>query len=281
LTYSECLRISLISELGAAVSPTASGGGPFKAALLMENGFRAPQAVSLMFLGSLEDGLLLLPLVGAAVAICPPGRTVAIAISNAFMRHSTQALIIAIALVSTMAVFWIMARFGKYSGRFGWLLEKARTFWLQTLDCFRIITGPGRRKFLKTMPLAALQWGCRYTALAVVLEGFGIGSNPIDIFLLQWTTFTMMNLIPTPGAAGGAEATFMFIHREVVSYSLLPLVAVSWRLITYYLPVCTAALIVMMKAVKLPEKKNMNKENLQGPSQILTSEMALFTKSLN
>jgi hypothetical protein len=280
LKYSECLRISLISEMGAASSPTASGGGPFKAALLMEHGFKAPQAVSLMFLGSLEDGLLLLPLVGATVVFSPSGRIVAKAISDALVSHVTQALIIAIASVSMMAIFWMLARFGKYRQRLHRLLEKARTFWFQTSDCFRIIIGPGRGKFLKTMPLAALQWSCRYTALAAILASFGIGSNPVDIFLLQWTTFTLMNLIPTPGAAGGAEAAFMFIHRAFVPYSLLPLAAASWRLITYYLPVSMAALVILVSSMKFKSKKQVQSDTLQRPAQMAASGMVHYVKTI-
>jgi hypothetical protein len=280
LRYSECLRISLISELGAAASPTASGGGPFKAALLMEHGFKAPQAVSLTLLGSLEDGMWLFPLVGTAVIFGPSGRMVATTISNVLVSHVTQALIIALAAISMVTVFWMLARFGKYPQRLYRLLEKARSLWFQTSDCLGIIIGPGRGKFLKTMPLAALQWSCRYTALAVILSGFGIGSNPVDIFLLQWTTFTLMNLIPTPGAAGGAEAAFIFIHRMVVPYSLLPLAAASWRLITYYLPVSTAALVILASNMKLKSKKQIQNDTLQSPAQISPSGLAHYAESI-
>ena len=57
ISYKDSLTIVIGSELGSAISPTAIGGGYMKMGLLVEKGFPAGMAASIMVLGSLEMGL--------------------------------------------------------------------------------------------------------------------------------------------------------------------------------------------------------------------------------
>jgi glycosyltransferase 2 family protein len=84
------------------------------------------------------------------------------------------------------------------------------------------------------MTLASIFWTSQYLMMMAVLFSFHIAVNPIDVFLLQWIVFSLMAFIPTPGASGGAEASFYFIFKSFLSPTMIGLVTSVWRILTFY-----------------------------------------------
>jgi hypothetical protein len=68
----------------------------------------------------------------------------------------------------------------------------------------------------------------------------GLPAQPLVFFSLQVILFAAMNAVPTPGAAGGAEALSL-LYRPFIPAESLAVVMIGWRFLTFYLPAILGA----------------------------------------
>jgi hypothetical protein len=99
---------------------------------------------------------------------------------------------------------------------------------------YQLIGKKGKRLFVLSLLLTAIHWISRYSVLIVLLYGLGFNIHPVKIFFLQWVILVLMLFVPTPGATGGAEASFYFIFRNIIPDSTIGFIMPAWRFLTYY-----------------------------------------------
>ena len=228
----DCVRIAVASEVGAAVTPTSVGSASVKTAMLSSRGIALPRALSITGMGSLEDCLFFLLAVPPLVVVSGVwhegllGRIGALA-HDAF-ETPTRALV-AIAMSLLFAAAFARTRWGRAVAD---LVANTWREWRALLA-----TSVRRRPLAwsANLLLAALQWGARYSVLTALLYGLGLEIDPVRAFVLQWLCFTIMALVPTPGAMGGAELVFLALFAGVIPADVLALVMSAWRMLTYYL----------------------------------------------
>ncbi len=231
LPFTDVFRIMLGSEVGSALTPPAAGGGYLKVALLIERGYPAGVAASLMVLGSVEDyafflaalPLVLLALPGPEIQMLHP-------VANWLAGH----LALPGAIVGSAVVIVLLFRRS--------ITRRLGRLWHDFAGVFRVIAQRGKLRFAATFGLVALQWTCRYAATALLLRSLGIPLNPLLVFLLQWVVFAAALVVPTPGGMVGAEAAFYVVYRAFVPAAVLPAAVAAWRLLTFYGPLGLAAL---------------------------------------
>ncbi len=268
------LRVVTSSEVLAAVTPTAVGGAPAKFAFLYREGFRPGDAALLTLLGSCEDAIFFVLAVPIAVWLSPgsdiapllssvmDGLSGGVAATAAKVREITGTvssnpgagstaeggsseaigtvlvgvvLLIVIGL-SVWAFVWLVRRFGPTLGH---RLCDLRD---QFHDARRSLW-PRRSRFLLTLPLAFLQWSARYSVVTFVAIGLGLDVDPLRLFLLQCVVFTIMTVVPVPGATGGAEGAFLLFHKGVAGVTAAALMS-GWRFLTFMVPVGLAAALL-------------------------------------
>lgn len=78
------------------------------------------------------------------------------------------------------------------------------------------------------------------TVITVLVAGAGMPAHPFLLFALQVFLFGFSILIPTPAAAGGAEALFFVLHRSLIPDHMIGPLTAWWRLMTFYVPVVVA-----------------------------------------
>jgi uncharacterized membrane protein YbhN (UPF0104 family) len=66
-------------------------------------------------------------------------------------------------------------------------------------------------------------------------------------------TYAVSSAVPTPGAAGAAEATFYVLHLPLVSPERLVVATAAWRVLMFYVPALVAA--VAYPALGLTERE--------------------------
>ena len=64
----------------------------------------------------------------------------------------------------------------------------------------------------------------KFSVLIVILHAFNIDFEAIQIYIRQWVIFVTMLFIPTPGASGGAEASFLLIFGKSIPSDIAYLV---------------------------------------------------------
>jgi glycosyltransferase 2 family protein len=255
LSLRDAFRLTLATDLGSAVSPTAVGGGFLKWGMLVQRGVSPGAAASVGTLINVEDACFFLLAIPVALALSDRA-TLAMLPSlagGAQADAATGVLVWAgIALGAWLVVRLVLAgRFGRPARRHSSrLLARARRglrrAWRDARAVFGLVLRRGKSRFALGMSLAAVQWSCRYSVISALAAFLGAPVDPYLFFFLQWIVFTLMAVVPTPGAAGGAEATFFFVYSPVLPDHILAIATAGWRLLTFYLQLGLAAVVFML-----------------------------------
>jgi glycosyltransferase 2 family protein len=251
ISFRAAFQITLATDLGAAVSPTAVGGGFFKWGLLVRRGVSPGAAASLTTLTPLEDGLFFLLALPLAVYLTASwDNPVLAAVADQFRERAIPVILIAaaIAAFTWLGVWWALGGgLGRTTQRrskrvLNRALSGLRATWVDARQVYRLIRKDGKSRFLLSMLLTGVQWTARYSIISVLIAFLGGPVQPVLFWLLQWVVFTLAAFIPTPGAAGGAEAAFFVIYTPFVPPEVIGLATAGWRFFTFYLLLGLAAL---------------------------------------
>ena len=255
LSFRDAFQMTLAVDLGSAISPTAVGGNFFKWGMLVQRGMSGGAAASLTTFPMIEDGIFF------AVAI--PIAIFASASWNLPVFHNLAARIEsngapvlltagAIALLSWLAVRLVLvgglgARTQQRGVRvLAGLRRRTRTTWRDARDVFRLILRKGKWRFALSFSITAVQWMARYSVISALAAFLGAPVQPVLFWTLQWVVFTLMTLVPTPGAAGGAEAAFYFIYSPFLPREVIGLATAGWRFLTFYLQLGLASIVFFL-----------------------------------
>lgn len=253
--FRDAFRITLATDLGAAVSPTAVGGGFFKWGLLVQRGVSPGAAASITTLTPIEDGIFFAIALPVALILTaswghPVFSSVAARLSDSALPVLGGALIIAV-------VVWLLARWVLRGGvgvrrqRRSYrivhrLRRRAFATWVDARQVYRLVRTDGKLRFALSLSLTAVQWTARYSIISALVAFLGAPVQPVLFWMLQWVVFTLAAFIPTPGAAGGAEAAFFVVYSPFIPSSLMPLATAGWRFFTFYILLALAGVLYIV-----------------------------------
>jgi glycosyltransferase 2 family protein len=252
LGFRDALRMTLAVDLGSAVSPTAVGGGFFKWGMLVQRGVSPGAAASITTFPTIEDAIFFTIALPVAVFWTASWDLPVFAqIAEEFRRNALLVSVVAagIAFFTWLAIRWVlMGGLGSRTQRRSLhLLARARRrlrgTWRDAREVFRLIAKDGKSRFALSLGLTAVQWTARYSVISALIAFLGAPVQPVLFWLLQWVVFTLMAFIPTPGAAGGAEAIFFFIYSAFVPERVIGLATAGWRFLTFYLQLGLASVL--------------------------------------
>ncbi len=254
LSFRESLRMNVASDVGAAVTPTAVGGGLFKWGLLMERGASTGMAASLAALTTIEDVAFQVTSVPIALLLAskrwhPP----TMAGHRMMPAFSTTAIVGAI--LGAVAAWLALRLFlGTRRGlRIRRVLRRMvvrvraglRRTWRDAREVLGVIVRRGGIRFVASMGLTGVQWSARYCVPAVLLAYMGVKVDPFLSFALQAFVFLFMAIVPTPGATGGAEAAFLVVYGPLLPRGLVGIVTAAWRFLTFYVQIGLGAVLFL------------------------------------
>lgn len=259
LRLRESFQITLAGDLGSAISPTAVGGSLFKWGMLVQRGVAPGAAASLSTFPMIEDGIffaLALPI--AVVVTSSWDLPVFQLIANQIQTDAPIMLgsAAAIGLFSWLAVRLVLtgglgARTRQRSIHFlARTRRRLRDTWRDAREVFRLIVVRGKSRFALSLLLTGIQWGARYSVISALIAFLGYPVEPVLYWLLQWVVFTLMSFIPTPGAAGGAEAAFYLIYSAFLPEQVIGLATAGWRFLTFYLQLGLASVIFFLLNIR-------------------------------
>ncbi|MBD3235805.1 MAG: flippase-like domain-containing protein [Candidatus Eisenbacteria bacterium] len=226
------LRVVILGELSAAVTPRAVGALPAKAATLMASGVSSGRSALMIVLAAVEDTtytFLVVPVLLYATAVWEaPALQRLLRVTPAWEIFAAVALVGVLAIAATryLAERWTAARR---------LDAKLRSVWRDLRAAIALVRREGRRTWLTNVGLTFLQWTARYSIAAAVILGMGIEIDFWQCLALQWLCFATMNLAPTPGSVGGAEASFLLLYSGILPPEQIAIAAFGWRFFTFYL----------------------------------------------
>lgn len=251
LGLSDSFRITLATQLGSAVTPTATGGEVIRMGLLVERGVSPGVAFSITTLASLEDGLFFLLSLPAALLVLSSTRLPPLPGLGAAGGGVLRVLLIGGASLLALWLLWRLVVLGRLGERprvvgLRWTAatrRRIRAGWTETRQAWRLIVRRGKRRFALTFMLTAVQWSARYSVITALAAFLGAPVDPFLFFGLQWLVFTLMSFVPTPGAAGGAEGAFLLVFGGVLPAEIIGIATAGWRFLTFYLQLALGALL--------------------------------------
>jgi glycosyltransferase 2 family protein len=261
LSLRDAYQVILGMDLGAAVSPTAVGGGLFRWGMLMQRGVSPGASASLSMLPTIEDALFF------AVAL-PIGIYLSASWDLPIFREigphvRGNAAVVALAVFGLLFLLWLAIRL-LLSGtlgqrtqqatlrRFGRTRRRLRIGWRDAAEIFVVIARRGKAWFALSLTLTAIHWIARYSVVSALVAFLGIPVDPVLFWVLQWVVFSLMAIVPTPGAVGGAEAAFYLIYGAFVPHHVIGIATAGWRFLTFYLQLGLAAILFTLMNMQRP-----------------------------
>ncbi|MFP4113807.1 MAG: lysylphosphatidylglycerol synthase transmembrane domain-containing protein [Spirochaetota bacterium] len=241
-SFRKGLQITVMSELGAAVSPTLVGGEPVKATMLYGHGVSLGEATSLTSIAAVEDltfylvGMPVAFVLASAFRIARVGELVTDQFVEGWWVYAVAGTVV-LAIVAAALVI----RRTKALPRFR---VRVRRFWHEFKRLYREMIRRGKNRFLVNLLLAAIHWIARYSVVSALALSLGYEVNVFAVVVVQWLVFAAMAFIPTPGATGGAEGIFLLVFATILPGETIGTILIGWRFLDYYL-VAILALIVL------------------------------------
>ncbi len=248
----DAFTITLVNDLGSSVSPTAVGGGFFKWGMLVQRGVSPGAAASLTTLPIIEDGIFFALALPLAIFITEAWELPIFLWVASEIQSNLLLAILTFAAIAALSWLGVRLALGGSLGHwphrrglrlFGRMRRRLRVFGQDARKVFGLIMNRGKWRFGLTMSLTAIQWIARYSVISALVGFLGGPVEPVLFWLFQWVVFTLMTFIPTPGAAGGAEAAFFLIYSAFLPEQIIGLATAGWRFLTFYLQLGLAALL--------------------------------------
>lgn len=257
LTFRETLKIAVSTDLGAALTPTIIGGGPVKLAMLLRQKTPPAKAGILIALGGFED--LIFYLSGILLAFFFAFDSIS-KIFESILRMLRENALIILGVFIIILIYVLLRKYGiiKYKleflnifpARFKRSILKLfigmRRSLYETKSTLKLILEKGKLTFLLSFSILIVQWFAKFSILTVILFALGIDVSFISIYLRQWLVWLTMIFIPTPGATGGAEASFYLLFGPSIPSEVIALIVSTWRFFTYYFIMLSAVLIYQL-----------------------------------
>ena len=263
------LRVAAGGVLGSAVTPTAVGGGTIRWALATRYGLPPGKAASLLAVEAVEDLLFFAVALPAALLLSQADEASAI---RRLATSPAQSLddpvwvglgsaAVGLLLVAAAARLAVRGRFGAtWRRRAVRAAARLRASLRSVTTDIRYVLGlvarRGKRRFALSLSLTAVQWIARYSLATLVIALLGGPLRPYLFWVLSWATYAVSSAVPTPGAAGAAEATFFVLHTPFVDAERLVVVTAAWRLLMFYVPALVA--VVAFPALGMAERRKVS-----------------------
>ena len=254
LTWAQAFRVIMLWEFTSAITPSAVGGTSVAIIYIHKEGISVGKSSAMVMLTSFFDELyfvVMFPLMLLAV-----GRAQLFDLSE--MTESVLSMsLMTIAVVGyVLKLAWtLILSYGLFINPRGlkWLLLKIFKLkplrrWYRSINnvgtdiilSSRELKTKGVGFWLKSVLSTFLSWSSRYlVANALIMAFFGY-TDQLLLFARQLVMWIMMLVMPTPGGSGFAEYIFTHFLGDLMpvapelQVAAGTLVAVVWRLVTYY-----------------------------------------------
>lgn len=254
LSWMQIFRVIMLWEFTSAITPSAVGGTSVAVVYVHKEGLSVGKSTTIVLLTSFFDELyfiLMFPLafwiIGSEVLFYTP--------DSMTMNIGMGLMAIAIIGYVLKLIFLLFVSYGLFINPRGlkWII--INVFKLPVLRRWRkgaqkagddIVISAAEIKnkkpkfWISAFFASVLSWSSRYLVVNAIIIAFFVFSDHFLLFARQLVMWIMMLIMPTPGGSGFAEYLFKEYLGEFIpvaaQYKIgaAALLALIWRLITYY-----------------------------------------------
>lgn len=264
LSWRKCLNIVILWEFTSAITPSAVGGTSVAIFFINKEGVNLGRSSAIVLMTSLLDELyfvitfpLVILLIGGTGLFSFGGQ-------SAEVWYLDKFFVIAAIGYSVKLAYSLVVFYGLFVNPRGlkWLLlmifklpiirkwrPQARESGDELVKASLEFKNWPLKSWLRTFGATAISWTARYwvvNALILFLFGYnylGWGTH-LMVFGKQLVMWIMMLVAPTPGGSGFAEVIFKEFLNGDLPQGLETLVAILWRMVSYYPYLIVGAIVV-------------------------------------
>lgn len=249
----------------AAITPAAIGGEPLRVHLLNRMSIPLGKATAVILGERLMDGLLILSL--APISLYVMRGELASSGANASIDAALMIGEIVLVCLFSLLIYglwnpdhtrkvmhFLANRFTPLIGKkketmLPKVLERIDTELEHLHDSVAIFVKEGRYGIVVGMACTFFVWVLDFSVLPVILIGLNQQFQPLVAYASQVVLMVIMVVSITPGAGGVAELGASTLFSFFVGSSLLGIVVVAWRAITFYMNLAVGG-FVSLKIIK-------------------------------
>ena len=256
LSWKQAFKVTMLCEFTSAVTPTTAGGSALSMVFMKREGIDYGRGTTLMmstlFLDELfyviACPLLFLFISGHEIFGFAPG-TVGAGIRTAFWIVYGGICLITVLLytgifISPGAVGGIRQWFTSFRWFRKWrpkAIELRRTM----VDTGHDLRSRPLSWWLEALGATVTTWVSRYLVVNALFWGIVAAAPQAVIFARQFIVWTLLTVSPTPGGSGVSEWLFTTYYGDLIGdVSVALVIAVFWRIITYYIYLAIGAIMV-------------------------------------
>lgn len=265
LSWKRAFQVIFLWEFASSVTPSVVGGSAVAIFFLTKEKLGTGRATATVMVTALLDELFYILFVPVTIVLAGIERLSIDGQSlSLFGREFTTMGIFYLGYI-LIALLTFLLSYGVFIHPKGlqWLLIKSTNLRFlrkykeqahQTGEQILQTSAEFRRKpfsfWLAAIGATSVSWLARFLVVNFLIVGFTAGVSLGDHFLIlarQLMMWVIMLISPTPGGSGIAEFFFPIFLREFIAgsqYDLTTLVALAWRLLTYYPYLIIGALVL-------------------------------------
>lgn len=259
-TFLKCMQLIVIWEFSSAVSPTNVGGTGVAVVLLAQEKLSGAKTVAVIVYSLVLDTILfvfclpLFYLIFGKIIIRP------LTASGATQGFEFTFFVVILAMLAYGTLFFYglfinpnsSKRFLLFISRWRILTKFRNNIRKTAMD---IVTAANEIKHkplnfhLQAMTATAGAWGTRFLAVNCIIIAL-VSSTPIHLWdqlimmIRGMSMFAITSFSPTPGGSGLAEFLFGGFYADYVPKGIASVIALIWRLITYYPYLILGAIVI-------------------------------------
>lgn len=269
LNWKKSFEVIMLWEFASAITPSVVGGSGVAVYILNKEGINIGKSTATVMITALLDELFYIVTVPLVIFVVGTSSLFPISMEReiaGYVLGTKQLFIVGyvfILLLTTiilLGIFFSPKSLNNFLGRLGKikLLKK----WKEPLNQAGLDIMESSKQFksknfifwLKAFGTTVFSWTARFWVVNFILLAFTPSLNHLLIYARQLVMWIIMLISPTPGGAGVAEFVFDGFLKDFTPYGFAIVLAILWRLISYY-PYLIIGGLILPKWLKRVYKK--------------------------
>ncbi len=253
LSWLQSFRVIMLWEFTSAVTPSAVGGTSVAIIYVHKEGIALGRSSAIVMLTSFLDEIYFIVMFPLLVLVVGFDKLfditmhagivvrglITFALVGYFLKLAFVCILAYGLFVNPRGLKWLLLKIFKLRWLRRWFrsVERVGT---DIVRSSREIKRAGWKFWLKAHSTTFLSWSSRYLVANALIMAFFSVSDQFLLFARQLVMWIMMLVMPTPGGSGFAEYVFSNYCSDLIDVPTVmqlgaaTLVAVLWRLVTYY-----------------------------------------------
>jgi len=257
--WRQSFRVVMLWEFASSLSPSVVGGSSIAMFIINREGINMGKSTSIVLITAIMDELFYITMVPLAFLfignqyLFPPqlqSEVFGISLGSRELFWLGYTFIVLLVVVLSIAIFF-RPRLFKYILLKMFSLKLLRKWRVKSLDTGNEIMeaskefkGKSFSFWFKALGSTYFSWMARFLTVNFLILAFASDADHLLIFGRQLIMWVILLISPTPGGAGVAEFAFNGFLGDLIPFGLAGILALLWRLFSYYPYLFIGALIL-------------------------------------